>query len=110
MPCYLNTTRVPEAADRRAASRISVTTRLFSSDDRPAGLISCLTTVRNGGGELRLANVGGKVQNLFVITDYTGFDPEVDTNKQINGVNSAGMDYYSYPASKGWLLGVTIGF
>jgi hypothetical protein len=34
----------------------------------------------------------------------------VDTNKQINGVNSAGMDYYSYPASKGWLLGVTIGF
>ena len=31
-------------------------------------LISCLTTVRNGGGELRLANVGGKVQNLFVIT------------------------------------------
>jgi anti-sigma B factor antagonist len=31
-------------------------------------LISCLTTMRNGGGELRLANVGGKVQNLFVIT------------------------------------------
>ena len=48
--------------------------------------------------------------NLFVITDYTGFDPEVDTNKQINGVNSAGMDYYSYPAQKGWLFGVTIGF
>ena len=31
-------------------------------------LIACLTTVRNGGGELRLAAVGGKVQNLFVIT------------------------------------------
>jgi anti-sigma B factor antagonist len=31
-------------------------------------LIACLTTVRNGSGELRLANVGGKVQNLFVIT------------------------------------------
>ena len=31
-------------------------------------LIACLTTVRNAGGELRLANVGGKVQNLFVIT------------------------------------------
>ena len=31
-------------------------------------LIACLTTVRNGAGELRLANVGGKVQNLFVIT------------------------------------------
>src|SRR3972149_2243719 len=31
-------------------------------------LIACLATVTNGGGELRLANVGGKVQNLFVIT------------------------------------------
>ena len=31
-------------------------------------LIAALTTMRNGGGDLRLANVGGKVQNLFVIT------------------------------------------
>jgi anti-sigma B factor antagonist len=34
-------------------------------------LISVLTTVRNGGGELILANVGGKVQNLFLITQLT---------------------------------------
>jgi anti-sigma B factor antagonist len=31
-------------------------------------LIACFTTVKNSGGELKLANVGGKVQNLFVIT------------------------------------------
>ncbi len=31
-------------------------------------LISVLTTVRNGGGSLVLSNVGGKVQNLFLIT------------------------------------------
>ena len=31
-------------------------------------LISVLTTVKNGGGQLVLANVGGKVQNLFLIT------------------------------------------
>ena len=48
--------------------------------------------------------------NLFVITDYSGFDPEVDTNKQINGVNSAGMDYFSYPASRGFTFGLTVGF
>ena len=48
--------------------------------------------------------------NLFIITDYSGFDPEVDTNKQINGVNSAGIHYFSYPASKGFIFGVTIGF
>ena len=41
---YCSATRLPVAADLRAASRISVTIRLFSSDDRPAGLISFLTT------------------------------------------------------------------
>jgi anti-sigma B factor antagonist len=31
-------------------------------------LIAALTTMRNASGELRLANIGGKVQNLFVVT------------------------------------------
>ena len=31
-------------------------------------LIATLTTMRNAGGELRLARVEGKVQNLFVMT------------------------------------------
>jgi len=31
-------------------------------------LISVLTSVRNGGGDLRMARVGDKVKNLFVIT------------------------------------------
>lgn len=31
-------------------------------------LISALTTMRNSGGDLRLARVGEKVQNLFIIT------------------------------------------
>lgn len=48
--------------------------------------------------------------NLFVITPYSGFDPEVDTNKQINGVNSAGIDYFSYPTSRGFTIGATVGF
>ena len=31
-------------------------------------LISTLTTMRNAGGDVRLARVGEKVQNLFIIT------------------------------------------
>ena len=37
-------TVLPVAAERRAASRISVTTRLFLSDDSPEGRISPRTT------------------------------------------------------------------
>ena len=48
--------------------------------------------------------------NLLVFTDYSGFDPEVDTNKQINGVPSAGMDYFAYPAARTFTIGLDVTF
>ena len=45
-------------------------------------------------------------QNLFVITNYTGFDPEVNTNKTVNGVPSAGIDYTGYPTARTFTFGV----
>ncbi|MGK7394765.1 MAG: SusC/RagA family TonB-linked outer membrane protein [Candidatus Cyclobacteriaceae bacterium M3_2C_046] len=44
-------------------------------------------------------------QNLFVITNYTGLDPEVNVNKSIDGVPSLGIDYTAYPRP----ITVTIG-
>lgn len=49
-------------------------------------------------------------QNLFVLTDYTGYDPEVNTNKALNGVPSAGIDYTSYPRPTTLLLGFSVNF
>jgi len=49
-------------------------------------------------------------QNLFVLTGYTGFDPEVDTDKQLNGVPSAGMDYLAYPRARSFALGLNVTF
>jgi len=45
-------------------------------------------------------------QNLFVITNYQGFDPEVNTNKAVNGVPSAGIDYAGYPTARTFTFGV----
>jgi TonB-linked SusC/RagA family outer membrane protein len=45
-------------------------------------------------------------QNLFVITNYQGFDPEVNTNKAVNGVPSAGIDYAGYPSARTFTFGV----
>jgi TonB-dependent starch-binding outer membrane protein SusC len=44
--------------------------------------------------------------NLFVITKFTGFDPEVNTNKQVNGIPSFGIEYQPYPTARTFLLGV----
>ncbi|WP_110354231.1 SusC/RagA family TonB-linked outer membrane protein [Arenibacter sp. ARW7G5Y1] len=49
-------------------------------------------------------------QNLFVITGYSGQDPEVNTNRSDNGVPSAGIDYTSYPRARTFLLGVNVSF
>jgi len=53
------------------------------------------------------------VQNLFVITKYTGYDPEVDTFNSIYGANSTfsqNLDFFSYPRPRVWNLGLTLGF
>ncbi|MBC9795032.1 SusC/RagA family TonB-linked outer membrane protein, partial [Sinomicrobium weinanense] len=49
-------------------------------------------------------------QNLVVITDYSGLDPEVNTNKELNGVPSLGIDYTSYPRPRTFTLGLNASF
>ncbi len=48
--------------------------------------------------------------NLLLFTDYSGFDPEVDINKSLDGVPSAGIDYLSYPREKNVAFGVNLTF
>ncbi|WP_313381887.1 TonB-dependent receptor [Proteiniphilum saccharofermentans] len=47
-------------------------------------------------------------QNLFTITNYSGFDPEV--NSQGNSNLQLGVDYNAYPSAKAVLFGVNISF
>ncbi len=54
------------------------------------------------------ATLGG--QNLILITNYSGLDPEVNVDKQINGVPSRGFDYAGYPKAKTVTVGLNIGF
>ncbi len=49
-------------------------------------------------------------QNLFLITDYSGLDPEVNTNKARNSVPSRGIDYTAYPSARTFTFGLNAGF
>jgi len=57
---------------------------------------------------LSAARIYISANNLFTITDYTGFDPEVNTfgnsNKQI------GVDNLVYPTARSFLVGVQVTF
>ncbi len=49
-------------------------------------------------------------QNLFVITGYSGLDPEVNSEVSGGGIPALGVDYLSYPRARTFTLGASISF
>ncbi|WP_234364318.1 SusC/RagA family TonB-linked outer membrane protein [Lunatibacter salilacus] len=49
-------------------------------------------------------------QNLLTITNYPGFDPEVDTPRSQGGFVSTGIDGTRYPTARALVLGLNITF
>lgn len=62
--------------------------------------------VGNIGNSIRNLNISLTGQNLFVITKYTGFDPEVNTDGGFGGIPSLGIEYIPYPSARTILLGL----
>ena len=56
------------------------------------------------GGQVYLSG-----QNLITLTSYPWWDPEVNSRGGSNSINQ-GIDYYSYPTSKGYTLGLRLSF
>lgn len=56
---------------------------------------------------IRLSITG---QNLFVITKYSGYDPEINTGTSVGDIQSFGIDYFSYPRSRTIVFGVNAAF
>jgi len=63
----------------------------------------------------RIGNIGSYIKglavylsgnNLFTLTKYTGFDPEVNVDKNIGGIPSLGIDYIGFPTARSVILGV----
>ncbi len=60
-------------------------------------------TKRWGMSKLR---VYGSVSNLFILTSYSGYDPEVDVQSGL----TPSMDYNRYPRSRQFSMGVNVTF
>ncbi|MFT5886620.1 MAG: TonB-linked SusC/RagA family outer membrane protein [Arcticibacterium sp.] len=107
----------------------NVTRDVVGSDEGPLNAPDVSTRFLEKGDFVRLANLNlgytvntGKTdaisslrffltgQNLALFTNYSGQDPEVNTNKQINGIPSFGIDYTAYPRARTWTLGANISF
>ena len=49
-------------------------------------------------------------QNLFVITDYSGYDPEVNTGATTGGVQTFGIDRFTYPRARTFMVNLNFTF
>jgi TonB-dependent starch-binding outer membrane protein SusC len=52
------------------------------------------------GKAIRSSNIFITAQNLFVITKFSGFDPEVNVDKSLNNIPTFGMEYTPYPSAR----------
>lgn len=66
--------------------------------------------VNTGNSALRSLRFFITGQNLMLFTNYTGQDPEVNTNKAISGVPSLGIDYTAYPKARTFTFGASVSF
>jgi len=68
----------------------------------------------SGDGFVKKLRLAFNAQNLFVITDYSGLDPEVSTNPAnyslLNGLPTAGIDYAAYPKPRTFTIGLNATF
>ena len=64
--------------------------------------------IGNIGKVFKGANIYVTGQNLFVITKYSGFDPEVNVDKNVNGVPSVGIEYIPYPSARTVTFGLNV--
>ena len=49
-------------------------------------------------------------QNLFVITNYSGFDPEVNTGATSGGIQTFGIDRFTYPMARTFMDNLNLTF
>jgi len=80
--------------------RLNNATLGYSFDTQKMGIKKWISTAR--------VSVTG--QNLWIVTAYDGFDPEVNKDSQIGGISSYGIDYLSYPKAKSIIFGLNLTF
>ncbi|MFV8226047.1 SusC/RagA family TonB-linked outer membrane protein [Christiangramia aquimixticola] len=110
-----NVTQDVIATNENPASSVAVSTRFLESGDfvrlTSASIGYNMDVNRDGFlKSLRLSLIG---QNLFLITDYSGLDPEISTNTgslNASAIPTAGIDYASYPRPRTISIGLNASF
>jgi TonB-dependent starch-binding outer membrane protein SusC len=98
------------------AAEAAVSERFIEKGDffRMQNLTLGYRLISGGTGSIKNLRLSFNAQNLFLITDYSGPDPEVATNPANyslkNDLPTAGIDYASYPKPRVFTIGLNATF
>jgi iron complex outermembrane receptor protein len=59
------------------------------------------------GKAFKQSRVYMTAQNVFTLTNYSGFNPEVNIDRNVNGIPSLGIDNHAYPTARTIIVGVS---
>ncbi len=111
-----NVTKDVLTSGEAGAAEAAVSTRFLEKGDftRLQNLSVGYRFPMSGGGAIKSLRLSLGAQNLFLITNYSGLDPEVSTNPAnyslLNGLPTAGIDYAAYPRPRTFTLGLNATF
>jgi TonB-dependent starch-binding outer membrane protein SusC len=98
------------------SAEAAVSTRFLEKGDfvRMQNLTVGYRVPMSGNGAVKSLRLSLGGQNLFLITDYSGLDPEVSTNPAnyslLNSLPTAGIDYAAYPRPRIFTFGLNATF
>ncbi|CAM4045493.1 SusC/RagA family TonB-linked outer membrane protein [Gillisia hiemivivida] len=110
-----NTIQEAAASNENPASTVAVSTRFLEKGDfvRLSSASLGYNVPLNESSKVNSVRVSVTGQNLFLITDYSGLDPEVSTNTgnlNDSGIPTVGIDYAAYPRPRTISFGLNASF
>jgi iron complex outermembrane receptor protein len=111
-----NVTKDVLTSGESGAAEAAVSTRFLEKGDfiRLQNLQIGYKFPMSGDGAIKNLRMSVSGQNLFLITNYSGIDPEVATSPAsydlLNGLPTAGIDYAAYPRPRVFTIGLNATF
>jgi iron complex outermembrane receptor protein len=107
LPNGRNVDKNAVASGEGTGSPVAANTRFLESGNffklRSANLTYAIGSI---GQYVKNATVFVSGSNLFVVTKFSGFDPEVNIDKQNNGYPSTSIEYIPYPTPRSIVVGL----
>lgn len=101
---------IGEGTQESVANPIASSSRYLESGNFTK--LANATLSYNFGEFFGLKNVSASLtgQNLLIFTDYSGFDPEINTVNLRDGIPSSGIEYIPYPSARSFIIGINVSF